>query len=31
MRTGKLDHDEHERLVGYEHVATHVRRLRTPR
>ncbi len=28
MRIGKQDHDEHERLVGYEHVATHVRRLR---
>jgi len=26
--TGGPDHDEHERLVGYEHVATHVRRLR---
>jgi uncharacterized membrane protein len=24
----KLDHDEHEQLVGYEHVAAHVRRLR---
>jgi uncharacterized membrane protein len=28
MRTSKLDHDEHEQLVGYEHVASHVRRLR---
>lgn len=28
MRSGKVDHDEHERLVSYEHVAAHVRRLR---
>ncbi len=28
MRTRNPDHDEHEQLVGYEHVAAHVRRLR---